>query len=125
MTSSARARTDGGTVRPERACGLEIDNQLEGRRLLDRQIGRLGTLQNLSRVNASLARESVGVSAITDQTADCDKLRDPIERRNGMTRGHCRELVGPGVEERIATNEERVGVQLGESRLDLVFAPGL
>ena len=31
---------------PERLGGLEIDDQLELRRLLDRKIGRLGTLQD-------------------------------------------------------------------------------
>jgi hypothetical protein len=36
----------------ERLGGLEIDDQLEGRRLLDRQIGGLGTLEDLSRVSA-------------------------------------------------------------------------
>ena len=31
---------------------LEIDDQLEGRRLLDRQIGRLGAVEDLSDVTA-------------------------------------------------------------------------
>src|SRR5207302_9257716 len=35
--------------------GLEIDDQLERGRLLDRQIGRLGAVQDLSGVNSSLA----------------------------------------------------------------------
>jgi hypothetical protein len=95
--------------------GLKIDNQPEDRRLLDRQIGRLGTLQNLSRVNPSLARESVGVSAITDQTASCDKLREPIERRNGITRGQCRELVGPGNAEYQSSESVNTGLRLNLS----------
>ena len=33
----------------ERRGGFEIDDQLEGRRLLDRQIGGLDALENLSR----------------------------------------------------------------------------
>jgi hypothetical protein len=39
----------------ERLGGLEIDDQLEGRRLLDRQIRGLRALENLSGVNADLA----------------------------------------------------------------------
>jgi len=41
MTSSTRARIDGGIVG-----GVEIDDQLEVRRLLDRQIGQLLALEN-------------------------------------------------------------------------------
>ena len=40
----------------ERLGGLEVDDQLEGRRLLDRQIGRLGALEDLSRVMADQAK---------------------------------------------------------------------
>src|SRR4029077_2404716 len=36
--------------------GLEVDDQLEGRRLLDRQIGGLGALEDLSRVMADQAK---------------------------------------------------------------------
>jgi hypothetical protein len=46
MTSSARARIDGGTIRPSAVAVL--DYQLEGRRLLDRQIGRLAALEDRS-----------------------------------------------------------------------------
>jgi hypothetical protein len=35
---------------------LEVDDQLEGRRLLDRQIGGLGALEDLSRVMADQAK---------------------------------------------------------------------
>jgi len=53
ITSSARCSSDCGTVR--RAPGLQVDDQLEDRRLLDRQIGGLGALQDLSRVSADQA----------------------------------------------------------------------
>ena len=36
----------------KRLGGPEVDDQLEGRRLLDRQIGGLGAVENLSRVGA-------------------------------------------------------------------------
>jgi hypothetical protein len=42
-------------VRPSGAGGLQIDDQLEYGRLLDRQISRLGAFQDLSDVNADLA----------------------------------------------------------------------
>jgi hypothetical protein len=46
ITSSAVARTLGGTVRPERFGGPEIDHQLELSRKLRRQIARLGAAQD-------------------------------------------------------------------------------
>ena len=39
ITSSARASSDGGTVEPEHAGGLEVDDQLDFGRLHDRQVG--------------------------------------------------------------------------------------
>ena len=54
---------------PERLGGLEIDDQLEGRRLLDRQIGRLGALEDLSGVNADLATDGREARSIADQAA--------------------------------------------------------
>ena len=44
--------------------GFEIDHQLEFGRLLDRQIGRLGPVKDLSGVNASLAIGSCEVRSI-------------------------------------------------------------
>ena len=55
MTSSARARIDWRDREAERLGGLEIDDQLEFGRLLDRQIGGLGALEDLPGVNADLA----------------------------------------------------------------------
>ena len=52
ITSSARARSDCGTVRPSALAVFRLIDQLEFGRLLDRQIGRLGALEDLSGVNA-------------------------------------------------------------------------
>jgi hypothetical protein len=58
----------------ERLGGLEIDDQLECGRLLDRKIGRLLAPQYPSGVNAGLAIESYVVNSIADQAAGRDKL---------------------------------------------------
>ena len=47
ITSSARA-SSAAAVEAERLGGLEVDDELELRRLLDRQIGRLLALENAS-----------------------------------------------------------------------------
>ena len=40
----------------QRLGGLEVDDQLEGRRLLDWQIGGIGTVEDFSRVSADEAK---------------------------------------------------------------------
>ena len=47
MTSSAVASSDCGMVRPQRLCGLEIDNQLKLGGRLHRHVGWLLTLEDL------------------------------------------------------------------------------
>ena len=47
ITSSARASSDGGIVEPERLGGLEVDDQIEFGRLLDRKVGGFRPTQNL------------------------------------------------------------------------------
>src|SRR5690348_16069053 len=72
----------------ERVCSLEIDHQLEFRRLFDWQIGRLGTFQDLSDVTADLLIRSRETWSIADQAAGCRELRPLIDRRD---RGICRQ----------------------------------
>src|ERR1700721_2321993 len=67
-----RLRAGGGGLRhgeAERLGGLEIDDQLEGGRLLHRQIGRLGAVEDLSGVNADLAIYADEARPIADQPA--------------------------------------------------------
>jgi hypothetical protein len=53
----------------ERLGGLEIDDQFEGGRLHDRQVSGLGALEDLSSVNADLAKDSLEARPIADQAA--------------------------------------------------------
>jgi len=50
---------------PERLGGLQIDDQLELRRLLDRQIGRLGAVEDLSSVIAEATPRACAAGSIT------------------------------------------------------------
>src|SRR5437763_15498967 len=68
----------------ERLGGLEVDDQLEGRRLLDRQIGGLGALEDLSGVCADQAKGGGETRSIADQTAGRHELAPLVERRNCM-----------------------------------------
>jgi hypothetical protein len=69
----------------ERLGGLEIDDQLEGRRLLDRQIGRLGAREDFSGENAGLAINGREARPIADQAAGRGEFTSLIDRWNGLT----------------------------------------
>ncbi len=64
--------------------GLEIDDQIECRRLLDRQISRLGAFQNSPGVTAGLAKGVREPHTIADQPAGRRELSPDIDRWNGM-----------------------------------------
>ena len=68
----------------ERLGGVEIDDQLECRRPLDRQIGRIDALEDPSGVNVELAIGSREPPPIADQAAALDEFTPRIDRRNGM-----------------------------------------
>src|SRR5947207_5845923 len=99
-------------INAERLGGLEIDDQLEGRRLLDRQIGGLGALENLSRVSADLVKGKSEACSIADQAAGSGEFTPRIDRRNGMARCQRHDLLAPAAQERIRADDERASLQL-------------
>src|SRR5258706_1082270 len=68
----------------ERLRGLEIDDQLEPGRLLDRKVGWLGALEDPSGVDADLAIGSRDARSIADQAAELGELTPLVYRRNGI-----------------------------------------
>src|SRR6266446_968406 len=111
----------------ERLGGVQIDHQLEGGRLLDRQSGGLGALENPSGVDADLAKDSCLVNSIADQAAPRDEWAVRIDRWNNMARCQRHELLYPAAEEHGVDNEG-AGLQLdegGESGVDLAFGTSL
>src|SRR5438045_5786412 len=58
----------------QRLGGAKVDDQLDGRRLLDRQIGRLGAPEDLSRVSTAQAIGSCEACSIADQAAGRGEL---------------------------------------------------
>jgi hypothetical protein len=85
---------------PELLGGFEIDDQLEGGRLLNRQVGGLRTFEDPSGVNAELAKGRNDAGPIADQAAESGEFTRCIDRRNGMARGQSticsRQLVKNG-----------------------------
>jgi hypothetical protein len=67
MTSSAVANSVSGIVRP--SGGLEVDDEIEFGRLLDRQIGWFLAFENAPGIDASLVVRIVDAAAIAHQAA--------------------------------------------------------
>src|SRR5215831_16006598 len=80
--------------------GLEVDDQLELGRLIDRQLGRLRALENPPSMNAGPAigiREAVSV---THEAIGPSRLTTGIDGRNCMLRCQRDDLFAPTEEER-------------------------
>src|SRR6516164_10073382 len=108
--------------------GVEVDDQLEGGRLLDRQVSGHRAFEDPSGVNAELAKGRSDARPIADQAPGSGEFTQCIDRRNGMARRQPDELLAPAGEEWLATDNEPVGMQLEEGRksgVDFVFGAGL
>jgi hypothetical protein len=95
----------------EPLCGLQIDNQLEFRRLLHRQIGRFRAGENPADIGPDLAINPSEACSIADQPAGSGEFTPLIDRRNGIARRQRYELVAPAVEEWVVSDKERPGLQ--------------
>src|SRR5262245_51203119 len=58
----------------ERSRGFEVDDQFQLGRKFNRQIPRLGALQNLDNVGSSTLVVRAHIDAVTDQAADVDMV---------------------------------------------------
>src|SRR6516162_2182127 len=81
----------------ERLGGFEIDHQLEGRRLLDRQISGFCAVEDFCGVNAGQAKGGGEARSITDQAAGYGEFTQRIDHRYGMACCQCDELLLPTV----------------------------
>src|SRR5262245_43412079 len=91
----------------KRLRGFEIDHQLEFGWLLDRQVGRLGVLENFSGVLASLAICIANIGSVAHQTTGGDELTREVNRRDGVARRQRYELKAPTEENRIGHNKKQ------------------
>src|SRR5262252_1991729 len=77
----------------ERVGGLAIDHQVEFRRLLDRQVARLGALDNLVDERCGAAEEIGEVLAVAHQPAGLHVVTLREHRRQTVGEGELRELL--------------------------------
>src|SRR5262245_16162566 len=76
----------------ERVGGLEIDDQLDFRRLLDRQVRRLVALENSPNVSADQTVKFRFAAAIAHQAARGGELAKSVDRGQRMANGQRSEL---------------------------------
>ena len=88
----------------ERLGSLEVKDQLDFRRLLDWQIGRLFTLQNSTSIDADQTVRIGKTASIAHQATSRDKFSVWINRRHRMACCQRDELIRTCVEERIVAD---------------------
>ena len=112
---------------PEHPGGLVVDDQLELRRLHDRQFRRLGAHEKAACIDTGLAIRLRNFGAIAHQQAGFRQLAVGRTRRYPVARRQISHLDTPGEEKRVATDEKRVGPfarKRRESRVDLAGMTG-
>src|SRR5262245_20341518 len=112
ITSSAAACSVSRNGQAEPSRGPEIDDQLEFRRLLDRQVCRLRAVQDFSRVDPNQAIRISDAGAIAHQPSRGDEVRYLVNGGKPMLRRQRNDLITPAKGERSAEDNERVGALL-------------
>src|SRR5215471_9959368 len=93
---------------------LEIDDKFELDRLMDRQIGRLGTFENLPGIDAYLAVAVCNVDSVTHQSARNRIVAKLVHRRQLELRSQRYDPIAPCTEERIGADEQCISMLLDE-----------
>src|SRR5262249_54465917 len=110
----------------ERLGGREINHQLEPGRLLDRKIGRLGAVEDLSSVITEATPRAGAGGAINDQATSPDEFAPFVPRRHRVAGCQRHQLLAPARKEWVVTDEEGAGLRWGGERgVDLAFAASL
>src|ERR1051326_8608356 len=116
----------GWYVEAERARGLEIDDELEGGRLLDRQIAGLLALEDAVDVGGRPPELVVLTEAVGKQPTLIREHAQRIDRRQAMTRGECNDLRTVHRREGIEGNDNpaaALACELLDCGFDLLAAP--
>src|SRR5262245_55911075 len=123
-----RARAAWGNLEFEGFCGLEVDDQLELCRPVDRQIRRLRALQDATGIDSGAAIGVSGIVPIANHGASHREVAGAGDHYDIVSRRQHRELLGASSQERIGCNDNGVGLVLHqrlERRIDLARGAGL
>src|SRR5262249_6141152 len=117
-----------GDVDAERLCGLEVYDQFDFGRLLDRQVGGLFALENAAGVDAGYAVCVCGVRSIAKQAAGRGELAILKYCGHGVADGQCGKLFGMAGEKWATADYERVCPQLNQlckDTTEIIFTAGI
>src|SRR5215217_7166947 len=90
----------------------EAHDQLELGRLYDRQVARLGALENSASVDTRLAIGIRQAGAVADQAASSNVFAPDVDRRYAVLRGQRDDPIALAVEERLAGDDKSIGSEL-------------
>src|SRR5215510_1334183 len=91
----------------ERLRGLEVDDQLDLRGLIDWQVGRLRALENAAGIEADVTVRLRKIAPVAHQTASCGKSAKLVDRRHRLAERQGRKLSAPTIEVHIRGDHER------------------
>jgi hypothetical protein len=105
--------------------GLEVEDEFELHRLLDREIGGFLAFEDAAGVDAGLVKEVSNIGAVAHQTAGRSGLAPWKDCGHGVAKCQCAELLSAAIEEYVGGDRQRPGAQLNRARKDRVeFALG-
>jgi hypothetical protein len=96
-----------GNLNPKRLGRLEIDDQLELRNLLHREIGGLCALEDLRGVESNLSIYIGKTLPVAQHSARNCKLAKLVDGRQSLARRECDDSISAGVKKRIGRDEQR------------------
>jgi hypothetical protein len=84
ITSSARASSGSGKVMPRALAVLRLNDQLQLRGLLDRQVGRLLAIENTAGIDSGHLKCLCETGPVADQSSGSSELAILVYRWNGV-----------------------------------------
>src|SRR6516225_10535192 len=97
-------------IETDRLGGHKIDDQLDLRGLLDRQVGRLFSLEDAADINAGEAARFETVGSKTHQATSVRKVACLVDRGYGMANGQRNQLSQAKRKECVSLDRETFGV---------------
>src|SRR5262245_13338292 len=122
ITSSARASSEGGTLRPSVLAALRLITKSN---LVDSMTGRSAGFSPLrilpAYINAGLAIFVRNAGSVAHETASGDELTIMIECRNGVAFRQRDQLLAPHIKERVGGDNKRSWCRNRKGRINLGF----
>ena len=125
ITSSARSKNNSGDFQPNRLSGRQINDEIKLARLLDRDVGRLRSAQNLVDIVGGAPVEAREVRSIGHETSRFEPCAVDVHSRQPRTQ---REAIDPnliGTGEQLTNNIKglRATLECLEGRCDIRRLP--